>query len=70
MSTVNKDKWVRKEGHKDTICPALHNGRLQGRVWGCVWGVPLNSHNLNYSALDCAIDFLLDRLTESRALGQ
>lgn len=37
---------------------------------GYVWGALLNSHNLNYSALDCAIDFLLDRLTESRALGQ
>lgn len=35
-----------------------------------VWGVLLNSRNLNYSALGPAIDFLLDRLTESRALGQ
>lgn len=35
-----------------------------------LWGVQLNSRNLNYSALGLAIDFLLDRLTESGALGQ
>lgn len=34
-----------------------------------VRGVLLNSHNLNYSALDCAIDFLLDRLTEVPSVG-
>lgn len=48
----------------------VHNGRLHNRLGVYVWGVLLNSRNLNYSALDAAIDFLLDRLTESRALGQ
>lgn len=48
----------------------VHNGRLHDGVGVYVWGVLLNSRNLNYSALGLAIDFLLDRLTEYRALGQ
>lgn len=44
---------------------AERNGRLHDGVGVHVWGVPLNSRNLNYSALGPAIDFLLDRLTES-----
>lgn len=48
----------------------VHNGRLYNGVEVYVWGVLLNSRNLNYSALGAAIDFQLDRLTESRALGQ
>lgn len=48
----------------------VHNRRLHDGVGVFVWGMLLNSRNLNYSALGTAIDFLLDRLTESRALGQ
>lgn len=45
MLSVNSNKWVRRKGHEDTICPALHNGRLQGRVSVCVGerGVRLGS---------------------------
>lgn len=62
--TRRERKDVSREPH-----PA-HYGRLQDDVGVYVWGLLLNSRNLNYSALDPAIDFLLDRLTESRALGQ
>ena len=60
-----------REGARGHSAPhPVHNGRLQDDVGVYVWGVLLNSRNLNYSALGPAIDFLLDRLTESRALGQ
>lgn len=74
----NSNKCVRalgvREGTRGHRAPhPVHNRRLHsgGGLEGVyVWGVLLNSRNLNYSALGPAIDFLLDRLTESRALGQ
>lgn len=58
-------------GNEDTVRRTLCiMGDYTMGVGVFVWGVLLNSRNLNYSALGTAIDFLLDRLTKSRALGQ